>query len=153
MATSKKTLDKVTIYTVGAFGLSRVEASGLTMHRGPYAQYQNAIHVQYKPKGAQKARGLVKYDNGSGAPVLVIVEGWGHPEGPDAFGAPTMNANGVESKETRFACFDPRYTQEAIAFLQDYIKGHKVRLCILSSEDFKTAHDALEPRPERNATV
>jgi len=63
---------KVTLY----IGRRKYEATQVKVLRGPYAQYLNAFHFQFKPKGARKLRSFVEQYK----PNTVIVDGWGHPE-------------------------------------------------------------------------
>jgi hypothetical protein len=63
---------KVTRY----IGRKKYEATQVKVLRGPYAQYVNAFHFQFKPKGARKRRSFVEHYE----PNTVIVDGWGHPE-------------------------------------------------------------------------
>jgi hypothetical protein len=63
---------RVTIY----IHMRKHEAIQVNVSRGPYAQYDDAFHFKYKPKGARKMRSFVEFYR----PDTVIIEGWGHPE-------------------------------------------------------------------------
>jgi hypothetical protein len=72
-------VEKATIFFQGdfGFGFHRVPCRWIQWREGPYAQYRNAVHVRFVPKGKRSVRQLVHH--GINQP-LVILSGWDVPD-------------------------------------------------------------------------
>lgn len=68
---SLETTERVTIY-MGRW--DRHQATTVRVFRAPYAQYADAFHVEFKPRGKRLERQFVDYDGST-----IIVLGWKHP--------------------------------------------------------------------------
>lgn len=115
-------MTKVTIYSSGAFGVHKTEATIIDFGTKKYAQYDKAPFATYIPKGKRKPTGFVQGYN----PYIVIIDGHGHIDPQDAYTKPKDIGSGMTSRMSRFSSFDERYKTEFDQALTDYIKDKKV---------------------------
>lgn len=102
---------KVTLYVRAMFGVTKIEATKVTIEIKPYAQYPEAVWVRFLPKGKRKLRETVQ----SYKPSLVVLEGWGHPDFTEMF----HKVDG--GFMTRYASCDPRWETEFDEQLAQYL--------------------------------
>jgi WD40 repeat protein len=116
---------RVTIYVGGLFGYERIEAEWVHVNRGPYAQYVDAVFVEYLPRRKRRGR-LMRITH---RPDLVILLGWDHPdlqqaweidEEPDSSHRPNVK---FTSMKTKYVSADPRYEQDFEGALNAYLEG------------------------------
>lgn len=107
-----KRIKKATLYIQGVFGYSTIEVNDLDIKTGAYAQYNNAIFLEYRKKRARKrVRQVLSY-----SPQGVVVEGWGHPKF-DNFGKRQRSESGVVfSKGLHTGC-SPEWAGTLSSFL------------------------------------
>jgi hypothetical protein len=92
--TVNKRIDKIsraTIYVSGLFGYKLIEAREVTHGSGPYAQFEDAVWVEFIEKGRRKR---IRITEGS-HPSIVIVEGWGQPLLRDPYAEATQLTGGT----------------------------------------------------------
>jgi hypothetical protein len=111
------TNQKVTIYTVGGFGLSAIRATLINHGRKQYAQYPDAPFVHFTEKGKRKPTGFVI---GSYQPYLLIVAGHDAPAAPDPL-IPDESSPGFTVTKSRYSTFDPRWEFDANKILNEWI--------------------------------
>jgi len=116
-------LAKATVYRSSMFGWTSVEANDVSVEKGPYAQYKEALHVSYRRPRKRSREGFVASSYEPGHSVVVIA-GWGHPD----FIAGALEANGDGSSITRHSSFSPEWTKEFRASLQAFRERSKVPL-------------------------
>ena len=113
-------LAKATIFMPGSmFGnWNKVEVNDLVVWSGPYAQHQNALHVQFRAKGKRKTVGRSEGSH----PRLVVYSGWGIDLNPESmFNAPEQDGPVVVQKGRRSA-FDKGWDEEMRQRVSDYAK-------------------------------
>lgn len=110
---------KVSIYCQGAFGYSCHEVNLHAMKVRSYAQYQNAVEVQFKAPRQRLMRSMVRVGG------MIVLEGWGHIQPASAF-----KSLGGGVSESRYACFDERYASEFDAMIDQYIAEKGVRVLV-----------------------
>jgi hypothetical protein len=117
------TAPKATIYLMGDFGMgfTKLEVSELKTCTAPYAQYTNAVHIGYKPKGARKMRGTVQ----TYKPNAVILEGWGHPDAPAAMEPDPENPNCSRSKHMSH---DAGWQTDFDKWIAEYVASSKAKV-------------------------
>lgn len=98
-----------TLYTEGAFGISRTEVKDITFKVGIYAQYDFAMAVTFVPKGKRKevGRWITPRDF-----VAFVPAGIPAPDPEAPWGATETTATGLTSRQTRYASFDPRWVSD-----------------------------------------
>ena len=104
--TEEFTFENVTMYRMGSmFGTSRVDCRTLKVTTGvKYAQYSDAVRVEYVEKGKRSARAGVLC--GAEKWIRVCLE-------KDAIDAPpAMIPNGNGSSISRYSSCDPRWTTD-----------------------------------------
>jgi hypothetical protein len=113
----------------------RLEVSSIGHTVGPYAQWTNAVHVCFVPKGARKMREIVE----TGGSVLIL-EGWGHPDAPDAYG-PEMPgaAAGVSTRRSRHLSCSAEWQRE----FDGVIAAHTVTTGATVVADYRS-HEMIE---------
>jgi len=105
---------RVTLYVRGAFGYERIEAKWVRVDRRPYAQYADAIFVEFQPRRTRLARVMRL----TSRPDLVILLGWDHPDLQQATESTqqTMtigqHTTTYTVTQTKYASADARYPQE-----------------------------------------
>lgn len=105
-----QTFENVTFYTTNFFGIGRVDCKSLEIREGyDYAQYPNAVHVQFLEKGKRKPKAIVI----SSLPFFILVD-TKHAIKPDDW----MNHNVDGSGESKYASFDERYQTDFRAKLE-----------------------------------
>lgn len=106
------------LYTASDFmgNIERSDCRLVTITEGVgYAQYKNAIRVEYTPKGARKLRSFMLTYN----PFLVVLAAKDAIE-PDSMFGPSMPASGagVAVSTGRYSSFDKRWRSDFLAVLQ-----------------------------------
>lgn len=103
--------ENVTLYINGMmFGVSRIDCRTLEIREGyKYAQYNNAVHIQFVEKGKRKPRAIVI----TSLPFAVIVATKNAIQP-----AHWMDKNEDGSSVSRYASCDPRYETDFLAKLQ-----------------------------------
>lgn len=119
MTTSNQTLPtrripKATIYVEGVFGYSTLEVNDLEIKSGPYAQYNNAVFLEYRKKRARKTSRLRR--TLSYRPAAVVVEGWGHPKF-DSFGPSEISETGLIVSQGLHSSCSPEWQNTFSTFL------------------------------------
>lgn len=114
MTTETTQAGRVTIYKIGEFGMGyrKIEASRVAWGFGRYAQYDNAVTVEFTPKGARKALEFVETRHAS----TIILDGWGHPDPDSMWG----EANGG-TQTSRHRAFDRAWESEFAAQLAAHV--------------------------------
>lgn len=119
--TTETTFTNVTLYTRGDGSLAfhgnvhKIECRSLTIRVGPYAQYTNAVTVEFTPKGKRRARTMTQ----TRADILVL-DGFGHPD-PDSATVPTVaHTPGVTVERGRYRSCDPRWQGDFDAKIAPY---------------------------------
>ena len=107
---------KVTIYTMGGFGLMVTRATLIKHGRKPHAQYPDAPFDHFTEKGKRKPTG---YSFGHD-PYLLIVAGHDAPDRPDPL-IPGEPSPGFNVTKSRYASFDPRWEYDANKILNEWI--------------------------------
>ena len=110
-----KNLNKATVYLQGPFGYSTLEVNDLAVSTGAYAQYAQAVFLEYRPKGSRKSTRHRKALTGH--PKATIVEGWGHPQ-YDRFNTETISDCVVRT--AKYAVYSPEWEQDFSRFMQDH---------------------------------
>jgi hypothetical protein len=79
-----------------------------------YAQYNNAIKIEYTPKNARKRRSFYQTYN----PFLVVLRAEDAVEPDSMLGPDTPGSNpGVTVSKSRYSCFDRRWRSNFVAGL------------------------------------
>lgn len=120
--------EKVTIYRRSEMmgNVVKVEARSVDVERVAYAQYRDAIKLQFIPKGARKPRGLVETYRSS----LLVLEGWGHPD-PDAIfdeSKAETGTDGVTTVRGRYAAFDEGWARDFDAKIRAHLEATGARV-------------------------
>lgn len=100
---------KITIFSLGAFGLDRQLATLGSVYRQDYAQYKNCLQMLFVPKGKRTTMRRTFATN----PHVVVVEGW-----RDDIEFPSGMEKTDMGQRSRFASFAPEYKAEASDFFQ-----------------------------------
>lgn len=119
--------EKVTIYRAGGVmgNVTKVEARSVDVERVPYAQYRNAIKLQFVPKGARKARGVVETYRSS----LLVLEGWGHPDPAGIFDESTAETvDGVTTVRGSYRAFDDAWARDFDAKIRAHLEATGARV-------------------------
>jgi hypothetical protein len=103
--TDAREFESVTIYTDGDFwgNIHRIDATKARIWVGPYAQYQNAVFVEFVRVGKRKQESFVR----TGDPYVVVVPSEAAIE-PDGLYVET--SDGVSP--TRYSTADPRWRED-----------------------------------------
>lgn len=113
--------EKVTLYLGDLWGYDRIEARDVSWIFEPYAQYRNAVRVEYTVRGKHKRETAII----TKIPPLLILDGWGHPNPPPKYSQPEpISENAVVQSTRRLSC-DPEWENEFNAFLNGYLAGSK----------------------------
>lgn len=118
---------KATIYTDSEFmgNIMKHEAKELIEHgTKKYAQYNKAPFVKWIPLGKRKPVGITK--SGS-SPMLLILEGVGHPN-PESMWGEGKKVGDATVTEVKYASFDDRWEKDFDTMIDKYIaeSGAKV---------------------------
>lgn len=140
-----KEFEDVTLYLAGMFGVGRTDCRTLKITTGvEYAQYDDAIRVEYLEKGKRKGRRLIL----DYKPWLRVVNRATaiNPANP-------LVANADGSRVSRYTSFDPRYITDFEDLLAN--SGTPVILAIGEGEREKCArcHDRIATTEEGGAHV
>jgi len=126
--------ERATLFRVGAFGTTKLEARDVEITFRKSAQYPSSVYVSFVERGKRKRMAFAQdYE-----PNLTVYAGWGH-ELPVP---PTMEKTDGGEK-TRFATYDPRWRQEYDVAIEAFAKqtGRRPDL------DFRN-HDTRSPAPQ-----
>jgi len=128
--------EKATLYLADdLWSYDRIEVSGLTWRFQKYAQFPNAVRLEYTVRGKRKPQAAMI----TTIPVVVL-DGWGHPVPPPKFGPPS-GGKAYTTQTTRRRSCDPEWHHEFDAFLYGYLKGSKARVLL----DLRK-HDPMKAR-------
>jgi hypothetical protein len=108
------TLEKATIYILGAFGYQRIEASSVSVEVKPFAQYRTCPSVRFIERGKRKAKGYNLPESS-----LLVLAGWNHPEPPDRF-IPTEGG-----QISKYESYSPEYARDFNAAIDAYIAAKR----------------------------
>jgi hypothetical protein len=117
--------EKATLYLTDLWGYDRVEARNLTWRFENYAQFPNAVRVEYTIRGKRKRQTAMIT-----TVPLIVLEGWDHPDPPLKLGSPEPTAGNLTVQSTRRLSCDPEWQNEFDAFLYGYLKGSKARVLL-----------------------
>lgn len=120
---------RVTMYVGGLFGYEKIEAEWVHVTRHPFAQYVDAVFVEYLPRRKRKRRLMrITY-----RPKLVVLLGWDHPDLQQAWestdepdlvkGAVDLSHLKFTGMRTKYVSADPRYEQDFEGALDAYLDG------------------------------
>ena len=95
---------KATIYTTSTmFGnIVKIEAVELRMWRAPFAQYNDALHFEWRAYRQRNFRRIVEGNR----PYFLVLRGWSHPD-PLSFTVP--GTSDVDVFVSRYSSFDTRW--------------------------------------------
>jgi hypothetical protein len=133
---NKIDFEKATIYTTGELmgNVQKVEVRRGDVEVKPYAQFSDAVHVKYVPKGARRQRGFVK----SFKPFVLILEGHGHPDPDSLFGeAVPSSVEGVSVAHGRHSAFGDEWTNDFRGMMGRYIAKSQGEAKVIFSRDEK----------------
>jgi hypothetical protein len=126
--------EKATLYLADLWGYDRIEASDVTWRFEKYAQFPNAVRVEYTVRGKSNRQTAMITTI-----PLIVLDGWGHPEPPPKFGPPERVTGEATTETTRRLSCDPEWQNEFNAFLYGYLEGSKTRVLLdLRKHDPKT---------------
>ncbi len=108
---------KVTIYTRGVMGVTKIEARSYLVEVGPYAQYTAAVSFAFVAKGQRNPRGTVQ----TFQPSLLILDGWGHPDPAGAFTPAEKSDSGAMVSRGRFSACSPEWSREFDVMIATYV--------------------------------
>lgn len=115
--------ERVTIYVRNDFGAVKIiEGARLVrVQQAPYAQHQNAAHVDFIPTGKRSVRRIVQ----GYRPFILILKGIGHPH-PDSWMVPIESKTlGItESSKSRYLSHDPRYLTDFNDLIAPHLAAH-----------------------------
>lgn len=124
--------EKATLYMRNdLWAYSKTEVSNLTWKHTKYAQYPNAVKLEYTERGKRKQKNVVI----TTIPAVVLA-GWGHPAPPPKFSAPMKGKQSLKSpagysiQETRFPVTDERWNVEFDAFLDGYMEKNNAKIIL-----------------------
>ena len=110
---------------------SKTEVSNLTWKNTKYAQYPNAVKLEFTVRGKRKGtNAIIK------TIPAVVLEGWGHPAPPPKFSAPMLGGKSLKSpvnmsvQENRHSCLDEKWDVEFDAFLDGYVEKNNVKIIL-----------------------
>lgn len=116
-AAAVRTFSDCALYTASSFmgNIERLDCRLVTITEGvEYAQYKNAVKVEYMEKGKRRSRSfLLTYD-----PFLVILSAKDAVEPDSMLGAKTPCNAGVMLLQSRYSSFDKRWRSDFLAVLQ-----------------------------------
>jgi hypothetical protein len=113
---------RVTVFYIDSLmglGYRTVEATFKGGEIGEYAQYSNAVRIEFTPKRAKRAREMWQTSH----PSVVIAEGWGLPSLDDAFTPEQDAGNGVRVSRSRHSGFSPAWGEEFSRYAETHLKG------------------------------
>jgi len=113
-----------TIYTVGMFGISKMEVKNLETERKKYAQYENALYVRFIPKGKRKLRQMVLVPSD----YILILDGHNHPSPDDGFKQEVEGKTpGIMVKASRYTCYSPEYLTDFENMINPYMEANNLQ--------------------------
>jgi len=134
LATTSKYLNNMkniaTMYLQDLWGYRRTEIQDFSWSFVEHAQYANAIRLQYVERGKRKPQVIIV----TGAPGLVILDGWDHPDPPPTFAPIKETKAAAKVMGTRRLACDPEWNCEFWAFLKGYLAGSGAKLLLDSKE-------------------
>jgi hypothetical protein len=140
---SNQPIEKATLYMRDdLWAYSKTEVSNLTWAHTKYAQFPNAVKLEFTERGKRKRANAVI----TTIPAVVL-DGWEHPAPPPKFsaqmeGGKTVKApskGGYSIQEARFGVRDERWDVEFDAFLDSHIEKSNAKVLL----DLRT-HDPMK---------
>lgn len=128
---------KYTIYVSKIFGYEKVEVTDIEYGLVEYAQYCDAVRIDFLPKRKRLRRRIIE----GFKPKIVILEGWGHPDPAPMYEKFDSKVTGVEMFVTRKSG-DPSIETDFTTFLKNYIDRSKSVVII----DYR----GFEPKMKQN---
>ncbi|MFD8130078.1 TIR domain-containing protein [Streptomyces mirabilis] len=113
---------RVTLYVGGLFGYQKIEAEWVHVDRRPYAQYVDAIFVEFRKRRRRRASQMVL----TWRPDMVILLGWDHPDLQERFVREQNfgpGLSGATITKTKYASGDKRFGEEFESALEAYLTG------------------------------
>lgn len=107
---------RVTIFYIDSMiglGYRRVEATFNGGEIGEYAQYSNAVRLDFTPKRGKTGRSLWQTSH----PSVVIADGWNLPELPGAF-TKEERSGAVVTSRSRHSAFSAAWGQEFSSYVK-----------------------------------
>lgn len=114
--------ENCTIYTLGAFGASRLEVKTAWLQVVKHAQYSSAVELRFLRPRKRKHEGRTLADRDM---YLIVLTGWGHPKPGDSLEAIESGSEGITASRTRHACFAPEWREEFEALINPYLAAHR----------------------------
>lgn len=110
---------RVTLYAGGLFGYQKIEAEWVHVDRRPYAQYVDAIFVEFLKRRKRRASRMVL----DRRPDMVILLGWDHPDLQERFVREDLSPGlpGSTIMKTKYASGDKRFAEEFESALEAYL--------------------------------
>lgn len=115
---------KVTIYHKSDLMGNIIKTEARLVEHGTrkYAQYDNAVFVNFVPKRKRKVRGLIA----TSRPYVLILEGWGHPDPDSLFGpAERSETTGVGFARGRYSAFSGGWVADFEKRINPYLESGK----------------------------
>ncbi len=107
---------KATIYTTSTMigNVIKIEAVELRMWRAPFAQYSDAVHLEWRAYRQRTFRRIVE----GYRPYFLVLRGWSHPD-PASFFVPSTSEVGVLL--SRYSSFDKRWRAGFNSTIEAYL--------------------------------
>lgn len=132
--TTEVKFEKATIYTTSEFmgNVIKTEVRRGEVEIAPYAQYNEAVHVRFVPKGKRSQRGFVK----SHKPFVLVLEGHGHPDAATLYGETEATQDGECSvARGRYRSFDAGWVRDFRSLMSSYINKSQGNVKVIFSKD------------------
>jgi hypothetical protein len=101
----------------------KIECTAVDFAVRPFAQYENAVCGNFRPKGCRKDRSIdPQYSNAS----LLVLPGWGHPDPANVFDVVSESAD-VRTEQSRYRSHDARWLGDFSAKIDAYMERTGVR--------------------------
>lgn len=126
--------ERGTIYTSTLVGYTKIEATEITFKVGPYAQYSDAVHLKFLPKGKRNLRLIQE----GFRPRIIVLNGWRHPDPVKAgkeykptpgsaitFEYFNISKEGFEENDANFNAFIKEYIEKSGAKILVDTRGHE----------------------------
>jgi hypothetical protein len=122
--------EKATLYLViDLWAYERIEVCNVTWRFDKYAQFTNAVRLEYTLRGKRKRQTRIITTN-----PLVVLGGWDHPLPPPKYDQPKRNSGQGDTifvkQTTRYLSADPKWDIEFDAFLHEYLERSKARVIL-----------------------
>ena len=138
-AHKKEFLGRATIYLRSELygNIHKLEVKHVRFWRGPFAQYSNAVCVEYL---ATRQRHFRRITEGSCFSILIL-EGWNHPSPDSLWGPNESSAPDVAVFQLRYPSFDPRWRIDFDRLIANHITKTQPRIVV----DFRAPQEPLDP--------